>query len=102
MCMELKRNSLHDRWARPAAFYAERDHRTELEVEQLNKYAYKPIEIHVEAESAGDVTIQRMAILVANLTARWARNVRVFIPDVPLATALQTFGERTLSERVRR
>jgi hypothetical protein len=100
--MELRRSSFRDRWPRPAAFYAERDHRTELEVQELRKYAYKPIEIHVEAESAGDVTIQRMAILVANLTARWARNVQVFIPDVPLASALQTFEERTLCERVRR
>lgn len=92
----------HDRWPTAAAFYAERDHRTELEVQQLHRYACAPIEIHVEPECAGDVTIQRMAILVANLTARWARNIRVFVPNVCLAPQLQVFGEQTLSERIAR
>jgi hypothetical protein len=59
-------------WPNASVFYLERDHRTELEVAHFHRYVHSPVEIQVVPTFATDVTIQRIAILVANLTARWA------------------------------
>jgi hypothetical protein len=87
-------------WPSANAFYLERDTRTELEVAHLTRYVHVPIEIHVEPQLATDVTIQRMVLLAANLTARWARNVRVLVPEVDLASPLSIHGDRGLRARV--
>ncbi|HJP92255.1 MAG TPA: ThiF family adenylyltransferase [Pyrinomonadaceae bacterium] len=90
------------RWSTAEAFYEERDHRTKLEVENLHAYVNTPVEIHVSPHLAGDVTIQRMALLAANLTARWARSVRVLSPSVYLAEPLSRHGDKYLSDRILR
>lgn len=89
-------------WPRADAFYAERDHRTQLEVNNLHQYVYTPIEIHIAPEFAEDLTVQRVALVAANLTARWARNVRVFVPRVQLATVLRVHNDERLDLRIKR
>jgi len=69
--MHDKLAEIRARWPRADDFYAERDHRTQLEVNNLHQYVHTPIEIHISPEFAEDVTVQRMALLAANLTARW-------------------------------
>jgi hypothetical protein len=93
---------IRSRWANAEAFYQERDHRTRLEVNDLHAYAERPIEIHVDGEMAEDPTIQQIAILASNLTARWATKIKVVVPNVALAPPLATRSERTLSARIRR
>src|SRR5579884_3501094 len=90
------------KWSDAEAFYAERDHRTQLEVTSLHRYVNTPVEILVDRSRADDITIQRITLIAANLTARWARNIRVVVPDVQLARPLQIYGDKTLSSRVRR
>jgi hypothetical protein len=89
-------------WPDAGGFYAQRDHRTQLEVQELRRYVHAPVEIHVSGELADDVTIQRMILLASNLTARWSRNLRVFVPDVALASPLRVHGEHRLIERLTR
>ena len=93
---------INRRWSTAEAFYAERDHRTQLEVEDLHAYVNTPVEIHVSPTSAGNITTQRIALLAANLTARWARNIAVFVPNVELADALRIQNDEFLSSRLRR
>ena len=94
--------SIGSRWLSAAAFYEERDHRTQLEVRDLHSYVYTPVEIIVDPEVAHDLTIQRIALLTTNLTARWARNVTVLVPDVALAGPLQIHGDTHLQPRLAR
>jgi len=100
--MANKRDFISRRWPNAEAFYAERDHRTELAVHSLRRHVHSPAEIHVAREFAEDITVQRMALLAANLTARWCRNLRLSVPNVPLAPPLGIHGEQTLVERLRR
>jgi hypothetical protein len=107
--LRAKETSMHDklaeiqaRWPRADAFYAERDHRTQLEVNNLHQYVHTPIEIRIAPEFAEDLTVQRIALVAANLTARWARNVRVFVPRVQLATALRVHNDERLDLRIKR
>lgn len=93
---------IREHWGSAEDFYLERDHRTKLEVASLHDYVYTPIEIHVEPTFAEDVTIQRMVLLAANLTARWARKVKVIVPDVKLVEPLRIHGDQSLSERIKR
>lgn len=95
-------DEIRARWPGADAFYVERDHRTRLEVNNLHKYVHTPIEIHVDAEYAEDITVQRIALVAANLSARWARNVRVFVPKVQLATALRVHSDERLDLRIKR
>lgn len=90
------------RWTNAEAFYSERDHRTLLEVQHLHSYVNRPIEISVPPEVAADPTIQRIVLLASNLTARWARNVHIVVPDVELASPLRVHGDRTLAARIAR
>ncbi|MBZ5505816.1 MAG: ThiF family adenylyltransferase [Acidobacteriia bacterium] len=89
-------------WTDATAFYAERDHRTQLEVNGLHRYVSMPVEIWVDRSLANDITIQRITLVAANLTARWSRNVRVVVPDVALAEPLQIHGDKTLASRIKR
>jgi len=91
------------RWPTADAFYAERDDRTARVVADLHAYVTRPIEIHVDTEAANEAAVQVMALVAANLTARWARCVRVVVSArVVLAPDLQRDGMITLAERVAR
>jgi len=93
---------IYQRWTTVEAFYEERDNRTQLEVANLHSYVNAPVEIHVSKKLANEATVQRMALLAANLTARWARNVRVFVPNVLLVDPLNRLGIAYLADRIRR
>jgi hypothetical protein len=89
------------RWASADAFYRERDDRTRRGVGEVSPFAGRPVEIW--ADPLGDVTVQRIALVAANLTARWARRVRVVLPEgVALAEPLRRDGAVTLQARLRR
>lgn len=97
---ELKRR-IASRWPTAKAFYAERDDRTERLVGPLVGYATRPVEIHVDPDSAEHVTVQRIALVAVNLTVRWARRVRVVAPSLtPLHETLRRDGFGTLVERL--
>lgn len=89
-------------WPNAEAFYSERDHRTQIEVPDLRSYCSAPVEIRVDRSSADDLTVQRVAILACNLTARWARNVRVVVPNVGLIGPLRKNPDKSLAERIGR
>jgi hypothetical protein len=91
---------IRHRWPTSESFYAERDHRTLLEVKSLHSYVNRAVEICVSREEAHDPTVQRIALLTTNLTARWARNVHVSVPDVSLAEPLRIHGDQTLRDRI--
>ena len=93
---------LKARWRNGEEFYAERDHRTSLEVENLHGYVHRRVEILVDPESAGEITTQRIALLASNLTCRWSRNVSVFVPSVPLAEPLDFSRDGSLGRRIAR
>lgn len=88
------------RWPTADDFYRERDDRTAREVEDLARYVHRVVEIHVHPSGAAELTTQRIAVLTANLMARWARRVRVIVPDVGLHPHLRTCGWTRLSERI--
>jgi hypothetical protein len=89
------------RWQSAEDFYAERDDRTRRGVGEVAVFAIRPIEIWVDPVAAGEVTVQRIALVAANLTARWARRVRVVLPDNgALATPLRRDGATTLKGRL--
>jgi len=77
------------RWPDAAIFYHERDHRTGLVIAEIERYAMVPVEIRVDPRHADDATTQATALVAANLTARWARRVRVVTRDAPLRGALE-------------
>lgn len=89
------------RWPTAESFYRERDDRTAREVEGLARYVHQPVEIHVHPDTAEEATTQAMAILAANLAARWARGIRVRVPDVALAPGCVRPGWTRLPERIR-
>src|ERR1700683_3051717 len=91
-----------ERWPGAEAFYRDRDHRTQLEVNELHRYVYQPIEIHLDRDLAGDMSVQRIALVAANLTARWARRIRVVLPEIALASPLRLFGDAALGARILR
>lgn len=91
------------RWPSAEAFYTERDDRTRRGVGEVSRFADLPVEIWVDPLAATDITVQRIALVAANLTARWARRVRVVLPDdVALVTPLSRDGVTTLDARVLR
>jgi hypothetical protein len=90
------------RWPDTEAFYRERDLRTGLEVQDLERYALQPVQILVNPAAATELTTQRIALVAANLTARWARRVQVVVPEVPLCNPLQACEELSLGGRILR
>lgn len=90
------------RWPDADTFYAERDHRTRLEVAQLESYVQRPIEIRIDPAVADEATTQRIAVIAASLVARWARCVRVQAPHVRLCEPLASHGNVFLGERLTR
>jgi hypothetical protein len=97
-----KLRSVFPFWPNAEAFYSERDHRTQIEVPDLRSYCLVPVEIHVDRSSADDATVQRAAILACNLTARWARNIRVVVPNVSLVGPLRSSEDKSLARRIAR
>lgn len=96
----LKRR-IASRWPSAVAFYLERDDRTSRVIETLARHAAQPVEIHVDPEAAESVTVQRIALVAANLTARWARRVRVLAPfSIRLHGALRHGPQETLVGRM--
>jgi hypothetical protein len=93
---------IRQRWPSAKDFYNERDHRTQLLLGDSYAYVHRIVEIHVDPSLSSDVTVQRIALLAANLTSRWARNVHVFAPDVRLADPLRGHGDDTLCARIER
>src|SRR6266404_8900385 len=100
--MDINIDMIHKRWPSAKAFYDERDHRTQLLLGDCYSYVHRPVEIHVDPALSADVAIQRIALMAANLTSRWARNVHVFAPDVSLAEPLRVHGDDTLCARIER
>lgn len=99
--MAANEDVIRRRWPDATSFYRERDHRTELEVSNLHEYVFTPVELWIDPDAADDVTVQRIAVTAANLTARWARNVTVVVPNVDQtvpATITETLAERLLRE----
>jgi len=89
-------------WSNAEAFYRDRDHRTQIEVPNLRSYCSVPVEIHVDPSAAEDATLQRAVIVACNLTARWARNIRVVVPNVSLVGPLRYGADKSLSHRIAR
>jgi hypothetical protein len=72
-----------------------------LEVEDLAQYANRLVEIHVDTCETSQLAVQQMALLACNLTARWARRVRVVMPtDVVLDERLRRDDYSTLGQRI--
>jgi ThiF family len=95
------RDQIAERWPTAAAFYLERDDRTERLVGPLAGYTTRPVEIYVDPEAAGSLAVQRIALVAANLTVRWARRVRIIVPrDARLHTVLRRRGWTTLAKRI--
>jgi hypothetical protein len=90
------------RWPTAATFYAERDDRTVRVVSDLGAYVNRPVEIHVDPDMAHDATVQRIAVVAANLTARWARRIRIVVAEAELVPELRRDGATRLSERIAR
>ncbi|MDB4913705.1 MAG: hypothetical protein JWM95_1349 [Gemmatimonadetes bacterium] len=98
--VELKRQ-IASRWPTAGALYAERDDRTARLVGPLLAYVTRPVEIHVDPDSADEATVQRIALVAANLTVRWARRVRVVAPfGARLHETLRRDSFDTLVERI--
>lgn len=91
------------RWPTGEAFYAQRDDRTMRGVGNLREYVNRVVEIHVDPRAVDHAGVQLIALVAANLTARWARRVRVFVPvDAKLDKMLERDGMTLLAERVER
>jgi hypothetical protein len=89
------------RWPTPEHFYQERDDRTARQVGNITSYVHCPVEILVDPAAASDATVQRITLVAANLTARWARKVRVVMSnDASLVSPLMRDGAKTLASRV--
>lgn len=88
-------------WPREEDFYRERDDRTSRSVGNLTLHANRPVEVHIDPNATLDLTVQRIALVAANLSARWARRVRVVLDvDAPLAPILRRDGVETLGRRL--
>src|SRR5437899_2169413 len=97
------RRRIASRWPSADAFYAERDDRTLRVIKDLHAYVDRAVEIIVDPTLSDDLTVQRIALVAANLTARWARRLRVVMPlDAPLHANLRRDEFTTLAERIQR
>jgi hypothetical protein len=97
---DAKREAALRYWRSATDFYQERDHRTALEIADIAGYAQRAIEIYIDPAFAEKPTTQAIALLATNLTARWARNVCVILPDVRLHPQYQRGRHRYLGERI--
>lgn len=89
------------KWRSSEEFYRERDNRTAIQIENLEFYAARPIEIWLDPLVSNSQALQEIALLLCNLTARWARRIVVrFSASVGLTKNLQRDGFRLLAERI--
>ena len=89
------------KWQSAKEFYRERDNRTAIQIENLEFYAVRPIEIWLDPSVSDSQALQEIALLLCNLTARWARRIVVrFSAGVNLTKNLQRDGFRLLAERI--
>ncbi len=89
------------KWQSDEEFYRERDNRTAIQIENLEFYAVRPIEIWLDPLVSDSQALQEIALLLSNLTARWARRIVVrFSASVSLTKNLQRDGFRLLDERI--
>jgi hypothetical protein len=96
-----KAKEIYQRWSTPANFYRERDNRTMLEVRDLARHVNRLVEVHIDPHEVHLLTVQQIALLACNLTARWARRVRVVMPlNVTLHERLRRNDYTTLDQRV--
>jgi hypothetical protein len=93
-------SKVYEQWKTADEFYRDRDNRTTLEVEHLTRYATHPVEILIDPHTAHVPYVQQIALLACNLTARWARRVRVCAPNVSLAGQLVRDGHALLVDRI--
>ena len=89
------------KWQSAEEFYRERDNRTAIQIENLEFYAVRPVEIWLDPLVSNSQALQEIALLLCNLTARWARRIVVrFSSGVSLTKNLQRDGFRLLDERI--
>jgi hypothetical protein len=93
-------SKVYERWKTADEFYRDRDNRTMLEVKHLTRYATHPVEIFIDPRTAHVPYVQQISLLACNLTARWARCVRVCVPNVGLARQLVRDGHALLVDRI--
>lgn len=94
-------DAVKSKWKTAENFYRERDNRTALQIENLDCYAVKPIEIWVDPLLKNSTAVQEIALLMCNLTARWARRITVRFPtETVLAKSLQRNGFCRLADRI--
>src|ERR1700754_1062293 len=98
--VQAKAEEIYARWATSEEFYQERDNRTMLEVENLGRYARRPEEIWIDPEQLHTQLVQQIALLACNLTARWARVIRVIVPEVQLDQFLARNCYTHLGQRI--
>ena len=89
------------KWKTAEEFYRERDNRTALQIKNLEFYAVKPIEIWLDPLLSDSSVLQEIALLLCNLTARWARRITIrFSMETALSKNLQRKGFFTLVHRI--
>lgn len=89
------------KWRTGKDFYRERDNRTALQIENLEFYAARPIEIWLDPQISDSQPLQEIGLLVCNLTARWARHIVVrHAAGTRLAENLRRDGYELLADRI--
>lgn len=89
------------KWRTAQEFYRERDNRTALQIENFQLYAARPIEIWLDPQHSDSTSLQEIALLVCNLTARWARRIAVRLSaEIDLAPNLRRDGIERLADRI--
>lgn len=97
------RERIAPKWPTAEEFYNARDDRTRR-VGGLDRldFVNTPVEIHLDPTVAHESTVQRIVLTAANLTARWARRLRVAAGDAQVAPAIKREGDTSLTNRVAR
>lgn len=96
----MPRSEAYRRWPTPEAFYTERDDRTNRVAEASRAYWMRPVEVVLPRKFCDSITGQRIALVVANLAAKWSRRVHVRVPpSVALARELTTSNGTSFAER---
>jgi hypothetical protein len=99
--VSLMKDAAARKWRSADEFYRERDDRTAIQIKNLEFYAGKPFEIWLDPLLSSSVALQEIALLICNLTARWARRIVVrFSADVTLKETLRRDGFHFLADRI--
>lgn len=88
-------------WRTAQEFYRERDNRTAIQIENLELYAARPIEIWLDPQYSDYPALQEIALLICTLTARWARRITVRLSiEIDLSLNLKRDGFERLADRI--